>query len=1105
MYGDRRTDEFTDGLHSFLYVAEANKRNGFMCCPCRICRNEKDYSSSQTLHVHLLQSGFMQNYNCWTKHGEKGVMMEDNEDEDDDDNYPMSSPEYGYTGREEAEHEEAPEEPLLDDDLRRVIVDVQSKAETAKEKEQLDRMLSDHKKLLYPTCEDSTNTKLGSTLELLQWKAENGVRDKAFDKLMTILKRKFPKDNELPENTYEAKKVICPLGLEVQKIHACINDCILYRDEHADKNKCPVCGALRYKIRRDDPGDVEGEPPRKRVPTKVMWYAPIIPRLKRLFRNKEHAKLLRWHKEDRKKDDKVRHPADGSQWRKIDRTYKDFADEARNLRFGLSTDGMNPFGEQSCSHSTWPVTLCIYNLPPWLCMKRKFIMMPVLIQGPRQPGNDIDVYLRPLVDELLQLWAKPGVRVWDEHKREEFDLRALLFVTINDWPALSNLSGQTNKGYNACTHCLSEIESTYLEKCRKNVYLGHRRFLKQPHPARKRGKHFRGEADHRKKPVRRTGDGVFAMVKDLDQIVIFGKGPGSQSVPNDPITGHAPMWKKKSIFWELEYWKILEVRSSIDVMHVTKNVCVNLLGFLGVYGKTKDTLEARKDQQCRKDPENLHPIKTDKGRLSPASYALTKEEKEIFFEVLRSMKVPSGFSSNIKGIINMAEKKFQNLKSHDCHVLMTQLLPVALRGLLPENVRLPIVKLCAFLNAISQKVIDPEILPRLQNDVVECLVSFELVFPPSFFNVMTHLLVHLVEEINILGPVFLHNMFPFERFMGVLKKYVHNRARPEGSISKGYGTEEVIEFCVDFIPDIKPIGLPESRHEGRLCGKGTIGRKSLICRDGHSYTQAHYTVLQNSSLASRYIDEHKNILRSNNPGKPDSWIRQKHMENFGGWLQTHLDHDDTVGDQLYWLSRSPSSTIWTYQGYEINGNTFYTIAQDKKSTNQNSGVRFDATNSDGTKDTYYGYIEEIWELDYGLDLKVPLFRCKWVKLNGGGILVDKTYGMTTVDLNNIAYLDEPFVLANDVSQVFYVKDMSSKPRKRKNKQQNTSDDEPKRHIVLSGKRNIVGVEDKTDMSEDYDKFHVIPPFAVKDDPCLLLINEDAPWLRRSKKRKHPAK
>src|SRR3954453_7335272 len=104
-------------------------------------------------------------------------------------------------------------------------------------------------------------------------------------------------------------------------------------------------------------------------------------------------------------------------------------------------------------------------------------------------------------------------------------------------------------------------------------------------------------------------------------------------------------------------------------------------------------------------------------------------------------------------------------------MLMTQFLPVALRGLLLENVRVPIVKLCAFLNAISQKVINPEMLPRLQKDVVQCLVSFELVFPPSFFDIMTHLLVHLVEEINILGPVFLHNFFPFERFMGVLKKY----------------------------------------------------------------------------------------------------------------------------------------------------------------------------------------------------------------------------------------------------------------------------------------------------------------------------------------------
>ena len=100
-------------------------------------------------------------------------------------------------------------------------------------------------------------------------------------------------------------------------------------------------------------------------------------------------------------DETLRHPTDGAQWRSIDKAFPDFESEARNIRFGLGTDGFNPFGELSSGYSTWPVTLCMFNLPPWLCMKRKFIMMSVLIQGPKQPGNDIDVYLRPLVDELL--------------------------------------------------------------------------------------------------------------------------------------------------------------------------------------------------------------------------------------------------------------------------------------------------------------------------------------------------------------------------------------------------------------------------------------------------------------------------------------------------------------------------------------------------------------------------------------------------------------------------------------------------------------------------------------------------------------------------------
>jgi len=78
---DRRSQEFIDSVHYFLRVAEANKRDGFMCCPCAVCKNLMEYATSRTLHLHLFKSGFMLNYICWTKHGESGVIMEEGEEE----------------------------------------------------------------------------------------------------------------------------------------------------------------------------------------------------------------------------------------------------------------------------------------------------------------------------------------------------------------------------------------------------------------------------------------------------------------------------------------------------------------------------------------------------------------------------------------------------------------------------------------------------------------------------------------------------------------------------------------------------------------------------------------------------------------------------------------------------------------------------------------------------------------------------------------------------------------------------------------------------------------------------------------------------------------
>ena len=149
-------------------------------------------------------------------------------------------------------------------------------------------------------------------------------------------------------------------------------------------SKCLICGTSRYKVKDEEESNSD-ENSNKGPPAKVLWYLPIIPRFKHLFSNEDDAKDLTWHSNGSISDGMVRHPTDCSQWKKIDGLYPDFGNEPRNLRLGLASDGMNPYGTLSTQHSSWPVLLVIYNLPPWLCMKRKYMMLFMMISGPRQP------------------------------------------------------------------------------------------------------------------------------------------------------------------------------------------------------------------------------------------------------------------------------------------------------------------------------------------------------------------------------------------------------------------------------------------------------------------------------------------------------------------------------------------------------------------------------------------------------------------------------------------------------------------------------------------------------------------------------------------------
>jgi hypothetical protein len=154
---------------------------------------------------------------------------------------------------------------------------------------------------------------------------------------------------------------------------------------------------------------------KRKIPALVMWYLLVIDCLKRVLSNPRDAELMRWHSGKRRKNnEEIRHPTDGTQWKFFDLQYPKFAAESRNIMFTLSTIGMNPFGENRTMHSTWPVILTMYNIPTWICHKKMYLMVSILIQGPKQAGIDIDVFLEPLMKDMVKLWIE-GVHMQDQY------------------------------------------------------------------------------------------------------------------------------------------------------------------------------------------------------------------------------------------------------------------------------------------------------------------------------------------------------------------------------------------------------------------------------------------------------------------------------------------------------------------------------------------------------------------------------------------------------------------------------------------------------------------------------------------------------------------
>ncbi|XP_071740172.1 uncharacterized protein [Rutidosis leptorrhynchoides] len=533
-------------------------------------------------------------------------------------------------------------------------------------------------------------------------------------------------------------------------------------------------------------------------------------------------------------------------WKTFDYENSEFAKEPRNVRLGLASDGFNPFGNMSVSHS-----------------------------------NNIDVYMQPLVDELKELWDT-GVNIYDTSTKSYFTVCASLLWTVSDFPAYANLSGWSIKGKLACPSCHKETRSTQLSNSYKEIFMAHRRWLELLHPFCMDKDSFDGTKECEGTPHSLTGEQVLAELKGFE--IKFGK-----LVKDNPSLPY--IWKKRN-------------------------------------GKTKDHLKGRRDLEEMGIRHELHPepLSNDKVYLPPACFEMDKKEKENFVK---------------------PTPKMLGLKSHDNHILMQQLLPVAIRNILPK-------------------------------------------------------------------------------YLGTLKSYVRNKSKPEGSIVEGYLAEECLSFCFLYLAsDVKTIHNKTSRNydDGGddnvlpiFCMPGRpIDATSVVKLSYDTLAIAHSHVLFNCSEIDFLRTEHLNILSHQNPKKCKRDIQHLHSQEFEEWLSDYVDEDMTSRDNritsdIETLENGPSEVVKKHKGYVINGFRFHIKDVEKNRTTQNSGVILQALTSSfsSARDndpivgdvTYYDVLKDIIELQ---------------------IKVDEN-GFTTLDFRGLKQTKEPYVLASQAQQVFYVAD-----------------------------------------------------------------------------------
>ncbi|GLT41667.1 hypothetical protein SLA2020_157120 [Shorea laevis] len=1023
------TNEFKEGVQFFVRFAFSRPQaKSEIKCPCSKCRCRK-WGNPEVVSMHLCKHGFMNNYYLWYVHGETA-----------------NNPAINFIGESSNSGFDRNESDAMYHEMLVDAMGLQGEYNEEPMAEEPNHKAREFYELLHAAevhigIGEQNVTVLSWMAEMLNMKTLYNMSAANWEMALSLSRKLLSAEDQekVPKDFYSAKKMMNVLGLGYKKIDVCINDCFLYYGEqNKNLNACPVCGESRYEPRN------MAAVRQKAVPRKSLWYLSITPRLQRLYMSRKTAEHMTWHLKCRDDSDEVIHPAGSEAWKHFDKTYPTFAEEPRNVRLGLCTDGFNPFGSSGSTYSCWPVFLTVYNLPPELCMNSEHIFLSMIIAGPKSPGKNIDVLLRPLIDELNELWTN-GVETYDSFRKQNFIMKAALLWTVSDFPGYGMLSGWSTHGRLSCPYCMENTKAFQLQFGRKISFFDcHRQYLPPTHPFRRDKKNFYvNRIERSPPPPRLDGHLIEERVNQLPDI-IFGQSVRKQSIPGFGVSHN---WVKRSIFWELPYWKDLLIRHNLDVMHCEKNFFDNIKNtVMDDKDCTKDNTNARMDLQlyCNRPELELIPQQDGTALKPNATYVLTREQRALVCQWLKDLRFPDGYASNIARCVKMHDFRLSGMKSHDCHVFMQRLLPIAFRDNLIDAVWGPLTDVSNFFRALCTPIIRVSNMEMWEEKIVETICKLEKVFPPAFFDSMEHLAIHLPYEAKVGGPVQCRWMYPFERKMHDLKKKVLNKNRVEASICEAYILSEISFFCSHYFgSDIETrlnrlprnIVIRNDNIDGYLSvfqnrGQPLGGEMRGRALSPRELKAVELYVLLNCEEVKPWIALFDSQICCGL--SPDQTDMKRQLE-FIPWFKTTVRSGIyEVDPRLLTLVTGPVNNVRLYNGYWVNGFRFHTISYGKNKKTMNSGVCVRGTTLNDDELEYYGQLKEVIELHY-FDAPVPqsviLFNCDWYDLNKG-IVIHPSSRIVDVNPRFKLQTNEPFILASQAQQVFYASYPSRNPRRR---------------------------------------------------------------------------